>query len=111
MTTGETMWKFQSECSVTSDIAVFETDDALEEKSSKIDGYIDRAVWADACGNVYKVDPAQHLRGYMPSEFGQWATPPTVPEPERPIQIRAIHQSPAKAHYPFWAGENYNELR
>jgi type IV pilus assembly protein PilY1 len=61
--TGEELWKFQTRCPLTSDISVFETRDDLEPGSPSIDGYIDRAAFADACGYVYKVDPARDLGG------------------------------------------------
>lgn len=61
ISTGDIVWQFQSECAVTSDISIFETDDVAEFGSPVIDGYTDRAVWADACGNLYKVDPAQDI--------------------------------------------------
>ncbi len=66
--TGETLWQFQSACPITSDIVAFETDDEDEPGENSIDGYIDRVMWADACGNLYKVNPAQDLgESYMPS--------------------------------------------
>ncbi len=61
--TGDVLWKFQTRCALTSDIAVFETRDELEPGNPTIDGYMDRAVFADACGYVYKVDPARDLGG------------------------------------------------
>ncbi len=54
---GTILWTFHAKCPVTSDIVVFETDD---ETGTAIDGLIDRAVFADECGNVYKVDPGQN---------------------------------------------------
>ncbi len=73
---GQALWQFQSECPITSDIVVFETDDSAEPGAPEIDGYIDRVMWADACGNLYKVDPGQDLSGnFMPShEMGNVAT-------------------------------------
>ncbi len=61
--TGELVWQFRAACPVTSDISVFETDDELEPGAPTFNGYMDRAVFADACGNVYKLDPAQDLDG------------------------------------------------
>ncbi len=61
MTTGAIVWQFQTKCPVSSDIVIYETDDELEPGSPSFDGFIDRAVWADSCGNVYKVDPAQSV--------------------------------------------------
>ena len=61
--TGRLLWKFQAQCAITSDVATFETDDDLEANAPTFNGYADRAVFADACGNVYKVDPARDLAG------------------------------------------------
>lgn len=61
--TGTELWKFQTRCPVTSDITVFETDDELEAGPPVIDGFVDRAVFADRCGYVYKVDPGRDLGG------------------------------------------------
>ena len=61
--TGAPLWKFQMQCALTSDITVFETDDAGEAGGPVVDGFADRAVFADACGFVYKVDPARDLAG------------------------------------------------
>lgn len=69
--TGAIAWQFQSKCAVTSDVVVFETDDELEAGAPGMDGYIDRAVWADACGYVYKVNPAQDVgRGFLSASAG-----------------------------------------
>jgi len=61
--TGSLLWQFQMACPLTSDITVFETDDTGELGTPTLDGYIDRAVFADQCGNVYKINPAQSLGG------------------------------------------------
>jgi hypothetical protein len=63
LSTGELMWKFRAQCPVTSDITVFETDDSGEPGSPLLDGYHDRAVFADRCGYVYKLNPARDLNG------------------------------------------------
>jgi len=63
LATGEHVWDFRAACPVTSDITVFETDDDIEPGAPTFNGFIDRAVFADACGNVYKVDPAKDLGG------------------------------------------------
>lgn len=63
LATGELVWQFRAACPVTSDISVFETDDELEPGAPTFNGYMDRAVFADACGNVYKLDPAKDLDG------------------------------------------------
>lgn len=63
--TGALMWKYEMDCALTSDITVFETDDesTFEPGAPLIDGFADRVVFADACGNIYKIDPAQDLSG------------------------------------------------
>jgi type IV pilus assembly protein PilY1 len=61
--TGALLWKFEAECPVTSDVTVFETDDDTETGTPSLDGFIDRAVFADNCGYVYKINPAQDLSG------------------------------------------------
>jgi hypothetical protein len=63
LATGTLMWKFQAKCPVTSDITSFETDDTGETGSPTLDGYIDRIVFADKCGYVYKLAPAADLSG------------------------------------------------
>ena len=51
---------------MTSDITVFETDDAGEPARRRSTASSDRAVFADNCGYVYKINPAQNLSGgYM----------------------------------------------
>jgi Tfp pilus tip-associated adhesin PilY1 len=63
LATGENVWQFHTACPLTSDISVFETDDDNEPGAPTVNGYVDRAVFADACGNVYKLDPAKDLDG------------------------------------------------
>ncbi|HEY4242719.1 MAG TPA: FG-GAP-like repeat-containing protein [Kofleriaceae bacterium] len=63
LVTGGIMWKFQTKCPLSSDITVFETDDAGEPGAPTLNGYIDRAVFADECGYVYKLDPGQDNGG------------------------------------------------
>jgi hypothetical protein len=60
---GYLYWTFKTACPVTSDVTTFETDDALEAGAPSLNGYADRAIFADYCGNVYKVDPAKDLAG------------------------------------------------
>ncbi|HET7504241.1 MAG TPA: FG-GAP-like repeat-containing protein [Kofleriaceae bacterium] len=60
---GTLMWKFQARCPVTSDVSSFETDDAGEPGAPTLNGFIDRVVFADKCGYVYKLDPAVDLSG------------------------------------------------
>lgn len=57
---GALLWSFEMRCPLTSDITIFETDDAGETGSPALDGFADRAVFADECGYVYKVNPAQN---------------------------------------------------
>lgn len=61
--TGTLLWKFRTKCPLTSDLTAFETDDALEPGTPKLDGYLDRVVFADKCGYVYKLNPAADLAG------------------------------------------------
>lgn len=61
--TGTLMWKFQAKCPVTTDVSAFETDDLLEAGAPALDGFIDRVVFADKCGYVYKMNPAVDLAG------------------------------------------------
>ncbi|HET9625735.1 MAG TPA: FG-GAP-like repeat-containing protein [Kofleriaceae bacterium] len=63
LVTGSLMWQFQAKCPVTSDVSSFETDDALEPGAPTLNGYIDRVVFADKCGYVYKLDPGVDLAG------------------------------------------------
>ena len=64
--TGALLWQFEMACALTSDITVFETDDSGELGNPQLDGFADRAVFADQCGNVYKINPGQNLAGgYM----------------------------------------------
>ena len=65
--TGALLWQFEIACPLTSDITIFETDDTRRATEARtIDGYADRAVFADDCGYVYKINPAQDLSGgYM----------------------------------------------
>jgi hypothetical protein len=61
--TGELLWQFKTRCPVTSDITTFETDDVEEPGAPSVNGFADRAVFADACGYLYKVDPGKDLDG------------------------------------------------
>lgn len=66
--TGARVWRFRALCPVSTDVIGFETDDVAEPGSPAVDGYIDRLVFADACGYVYKLDPAQELLGPDPDD-------------------------------------------
>jgi hypothetical protein len=63
--TGAVLWKYEMMCPLTSDITTFDTDDTgtYEPGSPLLDGFADRAVFADNCGYVYKVNPGQDLSG------------------------------------------------
>jgi hypothetical protein len=60
--TGDLYWQFQARCSLTTAITVFETDDDGEpaalstQRPLGLDGFMDRAVFGDRCGYIYKVD-------------------------------------------------------
>jgi hypothetical protein len=83
--TGALMWKFQAKCPVTSDVSAFETDDTLELGSPTLNGYIDRVVFADKCGFVYKLDPAVDLAGGYYQNTGMGLIPANV-TPDGKIQ-------------------------
>ena len=69
--TGERLWRFKAACPVTTDFSLFETDDLLEPGTAPVvDGYVDRLVFADRCGFVYKLNPAVALTGSGPAD--QW---------------------------------------
>jgi hypothetical protein len=63
--TGALLWQYETVCAVTSDITIFETDDedTYEPDAPILDGYADRAVFADSCGYIYKIRPGQNLSG------------------------------------------------
>jgi hypothetical protein len=63
LATGTLLWKFRTKCPLTSDLTALETDDANEPGAPALDGYIDRVVFADKCGYVYKLNPAADLSG------------------------------------------------
>jgi FG-GAP-like repeat len=80
LATGSLMWKFQSKCPVTSDVSAFETDDTGELGSPTLDGFIDRIVFADKCGYVYKLAPGVDLGGawYQNTGMGSIAANTTL---------------------------------
>ena len=80
MSTGAIVWQFQAKCPITSDIVIFETDDDLEDNDPEFDGYIDRAVFADSCGYVYKVNPAQNVGTSYIESLGAISTGHTDPD-------------------------------
>ncbi|MCA9265150.1 MAG: VCBS repeat-containing protein, partial [Planctomycetales bacterium] len=81
--TGEILWQYNALCAVTTDVVTFETDDKLDrewdneeqgltcdqynggvnDECSRIDGYMDRALFCDACGVCYKVPLNVDLNG------------------------------------------------
>lgn len=67
---GTLLWQFELECALSSDISVFDTDDMGEPGAPLVDGITDRAVFADSCGYVYKVDPGEDLSGGYMSNAG-----------------------------------------
>jgi len=78
--TGALLWQFEMQCPLTSDVTIFETDDAGEPGSPTIDGFADRAVFADECGYVYKINPGQNLAGGYMDNTGYG-----------PISVGALH--------------------
>ena len=72
---GTLMWKFQAKCPVTTDVSAFETDDVLEPGAPTLDGFIDRVVFADNCGYVYKLNPGIDLSGGWYSNVGMGLIP------------------------------------
>jgi hypothetical protein len=63
---GTLYWQFQTRCSLTTSITVFETndvDEAAPAVAPLLDGYMDRAVFADRCGYVYKLNLTSVLNG------------------------------------------------
>lgn len=76
--TGDVKWTFQTECPLTTPITVFETDDTDEPAGAVpigFDGIVDRAVFADRCGYVYKVDINQDALGGPIQGIGGISTP------------------------------------
>lgn len=65
--TGVRVWRFQAACPVTTNIIGFETDDEQEPGSPAVDGFVDRVVFADMCGNVYKINPVPS--GTLPNDY------------------------------------------
>jgi FG-GAP-like repeat len=80
LATGSLLWKFQAKCPVTSDVSAFETDDTAESGPPTLDGYIDRIVFADKCGYVYKLAPGVDLNGawYQNTGMGSIAANTTL---------------------------------
>lgn len=72
---GSLLWRFQTRCSLSTAISTFETNDPGEPGGPVFDGFIDRAVFADQCGYVYKIDPAKDLAGGWNDNNGLGAIP------------------------------------
>ena len=69
--TGALLWQYEMMCPLTSDITIFDTDDdSPYETNTSLDGFAERAVFADSCGYVYKIDPGQNLSGGWMSNGG-----------------------------------------
>lgn len=72
---GTVLWKFQTHCPLTTAISVFETNDAGEpDPRPELDGFMDRAVFGDRCGYVYKVDLVAVTDGGWTPGIGSLAT-------------------------------------
>ena len=68
VTTGALVWRFDindSNCFISSDITASETDD---ETGTSIDGFIDRILFADNKGRIWKIDPGNNIVGTTMSE-------------------------------------------
>ncbi|WP_428261891.1 FG-GAP-like repeat-containing protein [Haliangium sp.] len=63
VTDGTLLWRFMARCAVTTHITAFETNDEPGAGNPQLDGFMDRVVFGDQCGYVYKLDPAQDLSG------------------------------------------------
>jgi hypothetical protein len=61
--TGNPYWKFKTMCPLTTAISVFETNDQGEPTPPELDGSMDRAVFGDRCGYIYKIDLTAELAG------------------------------------------------
>lgn len=70
---GSLYWQFQARCTVTTAITVFDTDDEDESGPASppdLDGYMDRAVFGDRCGYVYKLNLTSVVNGGWNSGIG-----------------------------------------
>jgi hypothetical protein len=61
--TGALYWKFKTMCPLTTAISVFETNDQGEPGSPDLNGFMDRAVFGDRCGYIYKIDLTAEIAG------------------------------------------------
>ena len=51
--TGELLWRFEAACPVTSSLSTYEVED--DSEGTDYDGFMDRLVFGDYCGNLYKL--------------------------------------------------------
>jgi hypothetical protein len=86
---GYVLWTFRTQCPVTTAISVFETNDQGEpDPVPDLNGFMDRAVFGDRCGYVYKVDLTQETAGGR--TFGLGAV---QPDPTNDPQLRALFRT------------------
>lgn len=72
---GSVYWKFQTRCPLTTAITVFETNDQGEpDPAPTLDGFMDRAVFGDRCGYIYKIDLTRETAGGWTPGIGALAT-------------------------------------
>lgn len=55
--TGQKLWRFEAACPITSSLTTYEVESDVE--GTAIDGFMDRVVFGDLCGQLYKLDVAQ----------------------------------------------------
>jgi type IV pilus assembly protein PilY1 len=98
LNTGTTLWQFQAKCTVTTDITGFETDDVAEPAPTPtVDGYIDRVVFGDACGYIYKVNPAVDAAGAYIANTGMGTiTANTAPNGVTEYALFSTHTTAAR---------------
>ena len=86
--TGDELWRFRAACTLTSDISAFEQSEPVgDQEEEPAPGFIDRVAFADACGNVYLLDPGADVDGgYLDSsELGTLDTGDVDPD-GRPVR-------------------------
>ena len=89
--TGNLYWQFQTRCSLTTAITVFETNDEDESGPAippDLDGYMDRAVFADRCGYIYKLNLTKEVNGGWNSGIGAINTDLVAG-----VQLKALFQT------------------
>ena len=95
--TGEELWRFRAACSLSSDIAAFEErDPEPDPEEEPITGFLDRVTFADACGNVYLLDPGVDLGGgYADSSaLGRVSTGAVDPNGESVLALFSTSATP-----------------